>query len=422
MTVSPHVGVSDSREPVFVFSLPFGDDANPTVVYGLFGVSVAYWMEVLLLIFLDMVLAAVTGVILYKGIIESKNYVTTSARILCFGVLLPFWITWPTTVYDLLNVQNLIFKFIVGALIPSIMIFRISEVVFACCPDHATGSMSNFVLYFASPMVFARDPTTGNCIKACTSRKLCHFKNFVLLLLISGCLQSILTPCPELNLFGDNIGGDDWLRWRRMKTWQLYANSFLHAVLFQLYLTTYCEGLISLYVIATGYQMDPVMKNPLGGATSPSDFWGKRWNLVIHGVLKGGVYKPARKNGFSPLMAMTATFLASGLFHEWIAHGLFRTSCIESKPRSTLCYEHLYGGSMVFFSWQAILLMGEQVVLGRNVTIVSNWAAKLPLPVRTAMIVALGIPFAHFFTEPYVCSNYFRHGQMGLPMILPIAK
>ena len=75
---------------------------------------------------------------------------------------------------------------------------------------------------------------------------------------------------------------------------------------------------------------------------------------------------------------------------------------------------------MVFFSWQAILLIGE-LVLGRT-AMITNLATHVPAPARTALIIALGIPFAHFFTEPYVRSTFFRHGQMGLPMILPIAK
>jgi hypothetical protein len=227
--VSPHLEVSDYREPLLVFSLPNGDDTNPAVVYGLFWVSMSYWMEVLLFACLNIVLAAVTGIILYKVIVEPKNHGTTSARILCFGVLLPFWITWPKTIFQLLNVQNLVFKFIVGGLTPTITLFRISEVVFGCCPDHATRSMSDFELYFASLLVFARDPKTGNCIKASNSTKLHHFASFVLLLLVTGSFQSILTPFPDLNLVGDNIDSDEWFTWGRMKTWQLYANSFLHA-------------------------------------------------------------------------------------------------------------------------------------------------------------------------------------------------
>ena len=226
---SPDVEVWDYRKPLMVFSLPIGlGHSNPTV-YGLYGVSSAYWMEVLLLVSLNILLAAVTGVILYKVVVKPKQYDTTSARILGFGVLLPFWITWPTTIYKLLDVQNLVFKFIVGGLTPTIMLFRISEVVFGCCANHVTRSMSDFVLYFASVLGFARDPTTRACIKASSTTKLHHFKNFLFLLLVTGSFQSILTPYPDFNVFGDNIDGEDWFTWRRMKTWQLYANSFLHA-------------------------------------------------------------------------------------------------------------------------------------------------------------------------------------------------
>ncbi len=169
----------------------------------------------------------------------------------------------------------------------------------------------------------------------------------------------------------------------------------------------------------TGYQTNPVMKNPLGGAKSPSDFWGKRWNLLIQGVLKGGVYKPVRKHGYSAMIAVFATFLASGLFHEWLAYGLFRTTCMGFHRRDS-CYNYLPGGSMIFFIWQAVLIVGE-FVLGKT-AIVTYLATKLPLLARTVLIIAMGIPVAHFFTEPYVRSDYFRHGQMGLPMILQIER
>lgn len=191
------------------------------------------------------------------------------------------------------------------------------------------------------------------------------------------------------------------------------------SALFQLYLTTYCEGLTFFWFVMTGYQTKPVMKNPLGGAKSPSDFWGRRWNLIVHSVLKGGVYKPLRKYGRSPTTAGIATFLASGIFHEWLVHGLFSTTCRGPDSRSSpSCYDPMYGGAMIFFLWQSILLAGE-FMLGKT-ALVASLARTLPLPVRTALIIALGIPFAHFFTEPYVRSNFFRHGQMGLPMILQV--
>ena len=32
--------------------------------------------------------------------------------------------------------------------------------------------------------------------------------------------------------------------------------------------------------------MEDVMKNAMFTATSAADFWGRKWNLLIHGVLK----------------------------------------------------------------------------------------------------------------------------------------
>ena len=33
-------------------------------------------------------------------------------------------------------------------------------------------------------------------------------------------------------------------------------------------------------------QQGPMMLNPIFESASPSDFWGRRWNLVVHGLLK----------------------------------------------------------------------------------------------------------------------------------------
>jgi hypothetical protein len=88
-------------------------------------------------------------------------------------------------------------------------------------------------------------------------------------------------------------------------------------VLFQMYLTTYCEGLSLFWTGLSGYQVETVMKNPLFEAKSPTDFWSRRWNLLVHRVLKGGVYKPIRKYN-SATIACIAVFVASGAFHEWL--------------------------------------------------------------------------------------------------------
>jgi hypothetical protein len=58
-----------------------------------------------------------------------------------------------------------------------------------------------------------------------------------------------------------------------------YVASFFRAVLFQILLTTFGFGL-SLIASLAGVQLVPFMLNPIFESSCPSDFWGRRWNLV----------------------------------------------------------------------------------------------------------------------------------------------
>lgn len=99
-----------------------------------------------------------------------------------------------------------------------------------------------------------------------------------------------------------------------------------YSVLFQLYLTTFGYGLFTITSLC-GIQQGPMMLNPIFESTSPSDFWGRKWNMVVHGLLKRGVYKPLRSLShstipkYSRFTASMAAFVASGVFHEWLLSG-----------------------------------------------------------------------------------------------------
>ena len=51
------------------------------------------------------------------------------------------------------------------------------------------------------------------------------------------------------------------------------------SVFFQLQLTTFGFG-INMFTSLCGVQQLPLMLNPIFESSSPSDFWGRRWNLV----------------------------------------------------------------------------------------------------------------------------------------------
>ncbi len=236
--IAPHLAEIDYREPILTFSLPVDGD---NTVYGIFWISNLYWIEVLLLVCLNVLLATVTGAVVYKVIIEPGKTDTPIAKILGFGALLPFWITWPTTIFQLLDVRNLLFKFILGGVTPTITLFRVLEAIYGCCPPHATKSFQDFVVYFGSVLVFTRDEKTGDYVKASAPMKLMCLRKFVILLLITGLFQSILSPFPSMNVFGDPIGSNEWFTFARMTTWQLYANSLFHAGMCFLNKVTLCS-------------------------------------------------------------------------------------------------------------------------------------------------------------------------------------
>ena len=59
-----------------------------------------------------------------------------------------------------------------------------------------------------------------------------------------------------------------------------------------------------------------MMKNPVLKASSPSDFWSGRWNLLVHGALKRGVFKPVYSLS-SKLIAKTISYDVGVLYKNY---------------------------------------------------------------------------------------------------------
>ena len=452
----PHLSETDDRQPLFTFSVPSSisssmvDGTTTTTIttktnteYGFLMLSFAYWTELLALLFIALSIAAVVGLFLYRTVIKPKQEGTMQAYVVGWGLVLPFWALWPFLIMGVIDIRNAMFKFVIGGIVPIVCFFRTTECIYGFAPDHVTRSASEFCFYYATVPIVARVKrdrrqqqqqgsnkitkqerdgeikisknigNIGDPIPCTLSKTMKHFARFIALLFITGSLQSILNPHHYFAVFGM---GDEELSWyaiERYFTWQLYANSALQALLFQMYLTTYCEALIFAFTVVTGYEAEPVMDNPLLESESPSDFWGRRWNLLIHTVLKNGVYKPVRKFTFSRTVAVLTTFLTSGIFHEWILFMIF------GGGKNNNNYQPNYGSATVFFLWQA-LMIGLELTLGGS-KLVQKISNTLPRPLKTAFVVGMGVPLAHFFLEPYIRSeSFFVHGGLGLPMIVPI--
>jgi hypothetical protein len=71
--------------------------------------------------------AALIGFLIYTTIVKPKRYNTTFAYLLGYGVILPFLIVCPASIIRFFDVRNLIFKFCIGVITPTMSIFRATE-------------------------------------------------------------------------------------------------------------------------------------------------------------------------------------------------------------------------------------------------------------------------------------------------------
>mmetsp|Transcript_5876 Transcript_5876/g.14983 ORF Transcript_5876/g.14983 Transcript_5876/m.14983 type:complete len:499 (+) Transcript_5876:111-1607(+) len=113
-------------------------------------------------------------------------------------------------------------------------------------------------------------------------------------------------------------------------------------------------GLLGYYAIKIKHP--PVMKDPYH-ATSLTDFWGRRWDVVIQERLKRAIYNPLRRQWKAPKnLCVVLVFCASGLLHVFIlaAGGLVQ----NDKASLVSC--------MAFFVLQAPLMSLEVNLFGKE--------------------------------------------------------
>jgi alginate O-acetyltransferase complex protein AlgI len=66
-----------------------------------------------------------------------------------------------------------------------------------------------------------------------------------------------------------------------------------------------------------GFPVEKVFVNPLA-ATSLGDFWGRRWNRIMSGLLRDLLFTPLARH-VGVIVAAAAVFLYSGVVHEFVS-------------------------------------------------------------------------------------------------------
>ena len=151
-------------------------------------------------------------------------------------------------------------------------------------------------------------------------------------------------------------------------------------VLLGLGLTLHC-GLF--HVLALAWRAKDVPVNPIMNAPSlahsPTDFWGRRWNLAFRDLAHRFVFRPCLAR-FGPAGASRMAFLFSGLVHELAI----------SVPA-----QGGYGMPLLYFLIQAIAVETERSILGRRLGLRRGWRGR-----SYAALVVVG-PAGLLFHRPW---------------------
>jgi predicted DCC family thiol-disulfide oxidoreductase YuxK len=109
-----------------------------------------------------------------------------------------------------------------------------------------------------------------------------------------------------------------------------------------------------------GVAAPPLMNRP-ARSTSVAEFWGRRWNLAFHELVKVFVFEPLRRR-FGRSAARCGVFLASGIIHELV---------ISVPARGG------YGLPTAYFAIQAVALFIERSKVGRRLGLTKGWRGWL---------------------------------------------
>jgi Membrane bound O-acyl transferase family len=151
-------------------------------------------------------------------------------------------------------------------------------------------------------------------------------------------------------------------------------------------------------------------------SSSPSDFWGRRWNKPIASGLRGGVFRPCRKMGLSRLAATAVTFLASGLLHEYMLVVMTLRGGFRNNPSGSN-FVPRFGNHFAFFAWNGVVLLLERLLSEHSTSV--QWVKNsLPPQARTWVVLLTVLPIAHLFTDEYVASCFYSDIALGFPMLV----
>lgn len=338
-----------------------------------------YWAisELLLTMFIGITLLVVCAYVAYCCN-TSVRLPPTTRRTLIVGLAVGVAMM-PFIALSLLGPRSSKVANFTASLLGVVGCFRLIELTCRTGPKGFDSSCGRFVLYVASPIevVFDGEGRVQQAPKghltSCSLSCVGHFWLLVFTLSLG-----------KISDFKPLLSGQDPLEMGLFGFPVALPAVYLQAIYVYACLTSAMQSFRVSLALAGVDTYEP-MRHPLLLSTSVREFWGRRWNLLIHRLMHRSFFAPLAARSPGPRAGAIAAFAVSGLFHEymWLATNWHAE-------------QYAFGGPLKFFFVQFVLMTMENVL---KRTLAGKFVSALPSPILTILTTLVILPFGPLFLD-----------------------
>ena len=181
------------------------------------------------------------------------------------------------------------------------------------------------------------------------------------------------------------------------------SSGLLGLVLFYLALNNLFE-LSAFGANTKGSVTERLFDAPLTKSKTPTEFWTKRWNRMVHKLLKGGIFEPAAVCFQNKKAAMFLTFVVSGIYHEFCWVAVFYEQD-RVCPDGEECYEFRFGRVTAFFAYTGMVMLLERPM--RKLSAIQWISSNLPTLVISQLMVWIHVPVVKWYGGDWIEGGLF---------------
>lgn len=409
--------------------------------WGFFFPKTTFVIQLISGLVLSCICSTLLWAIIYFCIIPARNRgLNYLGYLVGFLIVIPINALFPIYFLDYVDIQNKVLRFVAAGAYSTLTFFRTSEAMYNFSPKGVESSFQTYFIYNASifPIKYKIDDygkknddaskttkTTATAngsstttsipqpMKSTSTSILTTIKESFKGLFIFGFFMSTFAYCNQEPFDTPINGNEPGYDLNDILDWKLFINNLIATMNFQLSLTTFTSVIAIFPQLLFGVQTLYVMHNPMLTSRSISEFWGERWNLVIHGALKRGVFKPMYQWSNSRYCAVLSTFFMSGLFHEYLLY------VTMTFPGNVDYPPPCYGKNTAFMLWNAMTTTLEALLLRplAKRIVSKDVSRRIPTFILSIYVLCTAMGIAHWFIHPYTKAGLFSDFEVGLPFI-----